>query len=382
MAPPITEEVLLTLAGLSYRGFADPGPGESHLDGVRRALLDGLATLAPVAGEWNLVWGPATTRDRGDLFDSAAMYVVRSRPEPARHVVVIRGTNPISISDWLWGDFWVWKTAPWPGDPTGAAQVSMSTARGLHQLQAMRSGRMMLPPAKDPARPAPSQAALDALTSRLADFWKLLARDPFAWLADKVAQLTAAVAPAPVPAGAGLDLVALLRAEGALDVTVTGHSKGGALAPVVALWLKELLASADPWDGGRGAHVACQAFAGPTPGNAALAARIEQALGAGYRHLRNMKDVVTHAWQDDELGQVRDLYAPRSLAPAPLLPMIVERVRPVGYRQPGGVGVRRFEGQLDPQRSAELEFVHQHLEAYLAERDLLRLGVTPAALFI
>jgi hypothetical protein len=350
---------------------------------VRRALLDGLATLAPVAGEWNLVWGPATTRDRGDLFDSAAMYVVRSRPEPARHVVVIRGTNPISISDWLWGDFWVWKTAPWPGDPTGAAQVSMSTARGLHQLQAMRSGRMMLPPAKDPARPAPSQAALDALTSRLADFWKLLARDPFAWLADKVAQLTAAVAPAPVPAGAGLDLVALLRAEGALDVTVTGHSKGGALASTVALWLKDALASADPaehWDGRRGARVACYAFAAPTPGNGAFAKRVDRVLAGHHHHLRNTNDVVTLAWQADELARIPELYAPRRTVLEPLIPVIVSRVGGLDYRQARS-GVTAFVGTLDPERPFAAEFVHQHLDAYLAELGLLDEGLNALTFF-
>ena len=387
--PFTVPQIMLTLAGLSYRGFANPVPGQSHTDGVRRALLDGLATLPPVRNEWSLVWGPATARDGGDLFDSAGMYVVRSQQPPTRHVVVIRGTNPISATDWLWGDFWVWKTAPWPGDAAGNAQVSMSTERGLRQLQAMRSPRVVLPPAEDPARPAATQTALDTQTDKLTAFWRSLAHDPFAWLADKVAQLAAAVPSGPVSGGAGLDLPALLKGEAqsagaALDVTVTGHSKGGALAPVVALWFKELLASANPsdrWDGGHGARVSCYAFAGPTPGNAAFAARIEQALGPDYHHLRNMKDVVTHAWQEDELGQVQNLYAPRSLAPAPLLPLISERVRRFGYRQPAGVGVRTFDGQLDANRSAELEFVHQHLEAYLAELNLLKDGVTPLTLF-
>ena len=51
-------------------------------------------------------------------------------------------------------------------------------------------------------------------------------------------------------------------AEGPLDVAVTGHSKGGALAPVVALWLQELLTSPDAaerWDGERGARVSAWA---------------------------------------------------------------------------------------------------------------------------
>jgi triacylglycerol lipase len=386
MAPFTDQHVMLTLAGLSYRGFANLAPGQSHTDAVRAALLDGLATLPPVKDEWTLIWGPATMRDRGDLFDSAAMYVVRSQRPPTRDVVVIRGTNPVSPTDWFWGDFRVWRTTPWPGDATGSAHVSMSTERGLRQLQAMRSPRVNLQPVVDPNRPAPDVAAQ---IGKVTQFLRSFADDPVTWLADKVARLAEAVQATPVPSAAGLDLPALLRKEAedagaALDVTIAGHSKGGGLAPVVALWLKELLAAApaDRWDGGHGAHVSCYAFAGPTPGNKAFATRIEQAFGPDYHHLRNLNDVVTHAWQDDELQQIPDLYSPRSLAAAKLLPKISDRVRDFHYSQPGGTEVRSFRGQLDPGRAAELEFVHQHLEAYLEKLDLLKEGVTPATLFL
>jgi hypothetical protein len=105
--PYSTEQVLLTLAGLAYRGFHDLLRGAPHADVIRGALLDGLHALPPVKDEWILVWGPVTSRSRPDAFDSAAMYVVQHRREPTRYVVVIRGTNPISASDWLFGDFWV-----------------------------------------------------------------------------------------------------------------------------------------------------------------------------------------------------------------------------------------------------------------------------------
>ena len=101
------EQVMLTLAGLTYRGFHDPLPGETHDVVVRGALLDGLQTLAPVKNEWELVWGPVTSRGAREFVDSNAMYVVRHARERHRYVVAIRGTNPISASDWLFGDFWV-----------------------------------------------------------------------------------------------------------------------------------------------------------------------------------------------------------------------------------------------------------------------------------
>jgi acetyl esterase/lipase len=108
-----------------------------------------------------------------------------------------------------------------------------------------------------------------------------------------------------------------------LEVTITGHSKGGALAPAVALWLKDSLSSADPaehWDGGRGARIRSHAFAGPTPGNAAFANRIDMTLGADHHHLRNTNDLVTHGWQVSDLQQIPPCMAPHrglaSLLPA------------------------------------------------------------------
>src|SRR5215813_8180692 len=143
---------MLTLAALSYRGFQDVLGGRLHEGIVTAALLDGLTTLAPVRDEWDLVWGPATGRERGQLVDSSAMYVVRDRRAPSRYVVAIRGTNPISLSDWLLGDLWVGETVDWPFAPASdPAAISKSTALGLAALQAMRARTPDPPSATDVA---------------------------------------------------------------------------------------------------------------------------------------------------------------------------------------------------------------------------------------
>ncbi len=183
---------------------------------------------------------------------------------------------------------------------------------------------------------------------------------------------------APAPEEGVLDLLSFLaeeaRAAGApLDVAVTGHSKGGALATAVALWLKDALASPDvgeQWDGRRGARVSCHAFAAPTPGNAAFADRIDRVLASDHHHLRNRHDIVTHAWQVDELERIPDLYAPRRTVLEPLIRVIASRVRGLDYQQ-ARAGVTTFAGALDAERGFEMEFIHQHLEAYLVELDLL-----------
>lgn len=393
------DQVMLTLAGLAYRGFHDLLRGKPHAEAVREALLDGLHTLPPVRDEWTLVWGPVTSRSGPDLFDAAAMYVVQSRREPSRYVVAIRGTNPIAASDWLLGDFWVGTTMPWPYAPAAnGVAISASTALGLSKLQAMRAPRTTLEAQAAPGRPGVGPEAMQSQVADIEAAWRRLVSEPTMWLRDQVDRLRRATAlrwenlrprsvPAP-PDDAGLDLLGLLTAEaraaaGPLDVAITGHSKGGALAPVVALWLRELLTSGDHaerWDGGRGARVSCHAFAGPTPGNAGLAARIDEILGPDHHHLRNANDVVTHAWQVDELLAIPSLYAPRGAWLERLIPLIVEKVRAIDYRQ-ARAGVTTFAGPLDESRSFAAEFVYHHLEAYLAELRLLELGVRPLALF-
>jgi hypothetical protein len=94
-----------------------------------------------------------------------------------------------------------------------------------------------------------------------------------------------------------------------------------------------------------------------------------------------MKDVVTHAWQDNELRQIAGLYNLRSAPFGPLLALIANDVRPLDYRQ-AQVGVRRFAGALDSGRPFGAEFVHQHMEAYLEELQLVGEGLHATTFFI
>ncbi len=387
---------MLTLAGLAYRGSHDLLRGAAHADVVRRALLDGLHTLPPVKDEWSLVWGPVTSRSGPDAFDSAAMYVVRNRREPARYVVAIRGTNPIAASDWLFGDFWVSTTVPWPyARAADRVAVSASTALGLSKLQTMRAPRLAAETIAGTTggdngnRPAVTQEALESQLAGISAGWNRFVEEPSGWLEDHVVDRlkTAVNLPwmdlrprslTPAPEDGVLDLLSFLAEEAhaaaaPLDVVVTGHSKGGALATAVALWLKDALASpdtAEQWDGRRGARVSCYAFAAPTPGNAAFADRIDRVLASDHHHLRNRHDIVTHAWQVDELERIPDLYAPRRTVLEPLIPVIASRVRGLEYRQ-ARAGVTTFAGALDAERGFEMEFIHQHMDAYLDELGLL-----------
>jgi lipase (class 3) len=392
------EQVMLTLAGLTYRGFQDALSGEPHADVVCREVLDGLHTLSPIRNSWELVWGPVTGRGPRAVFDSSAMYVARHLTDRHRYVVAIRGTNPISPEDWLIGDLWVRATVPWPyvtADDTAA--ISASTTIGVATLQQMRSRGVPAP--APPAATSPAHNAPALPIKQIADTWQRLITVPLHMVVDRVQPAQTGVRgrgvnlrpqlPATIRPHDNLDLLSFLKNEAdaatePLEVVVTGHSKGGALAPTVALWLKEALASGDPaecWDTSRSARVSCHAFAGPTPGNAAFASRLDAVLGPDHHHLRNMNDVVTHAWQDDELRQIAELYNSRSARLAPLLAFIARDVRPLDYRQ-AQMGVRAFAGKLDFDRSFGTEFVHQHMDAYLEELELVGEGIHAVTFFV
>src|SRR5262245_1838210 len=314
MARPHEDDpVMLTLAALTYRGFQDILPGEPHDFIVRRAIQDGLDTFPLLRGQWTLVWGPVTSRIPIAVFDSNAMYVVQSVASPHRLVVAIRGTNPVASTDWLFGDLLVDTTVRWPY-AADAAAVSGSTALGLEMLQDMRwraraidarggqvgqfggaldslilAGRARLGGLVPPH--AEAVESIEAQVGKVAQHWLDMGGDrasvagQMRTLCPRPEELRPKLLP-PAARADAVDLMTFLAMRAAagppLEVIVTGHSKGGALAPAVALWLKDALDSGredESWDPSRRARVRCHAFAGPTPGNEAFAARIGEKLG-------------------------------------------------------------------------------------------------------
>lgn len=368
-------QVMLTHAAIIYRGFARPTGGAASL---RRAMAELLGRLSPVKDQWDIVWGPTTSHAHPDPFADAAMYVARRRQLPGRtgseqFVVVIRGTNPISLFDWVFGDFMVLRQVPWaygrPADPNGA-RISFSTALGLHILQQMRSetetGLPTQPPAAALGRTASTLVQALADGSRLAlggaraelvgdlrtmdEIAKNVTGEKFdKWAAalgqrreskDWADWLKAVDNAVRERAGEGLDLLRLVpgaatavqgfsggvtlqqflrdqtaRARGNLDIYVTGHSKGGALCTALAMWLadtqgREPVTPADQWDPERVATVHAYAFAGPTPGNGAFARHVDAILGGRCHRIFNRLDLVPHVFATRDLDMIPGLYDP------------------------------------------------------------------------
>ena len=140
IAPP-DDQSMLALAMLSYRAFHELRPGELRLARLRRSILNGLEDVPPIAQRFDLVWGPAAYRAPLTVFDQNVMYVVKERTRP-RYVVVVRGTNPLSVVDWIFGDLWAGIDIAWPHAEAGGfpgARVSLSSHLAINILRHMRS---------------------------------------------------------------------------------------------------------------------------------------------------------------------------------------------------------------------------------------------------
>ena len=135
---------LLTLSFLSYLGFNLASNDHRNAKAIYPLIQNGLKEWKPIAGEWDLAWGPAVYRFPFTIFDDNLMFVVKHKTQPDTYAIVIRGTNPIAITDWLFEDLMVRQLTPWPTARNPGKlkpKISHATHIGLQALQNMaRSG--------------------------------------------------------------------------------------------------------------------------------------------------------------------------------------------------------------------------------------------------
>ena len=251
MTPPSTDQRII-FALSSFAGLvsgADPGPDPEKL--LYQRILQKLKQYESQLGKWNVVWGPCVVAPSTFYYPMNAMYVAQSAGNPANYVVAVAGTNPYSLFDWLIEDALVEKQLPWLFDETAGAAISLGTAIGLSILLNM---------APDGDRPSAGRSLRQFLFD----------------LEDKNILLTTG-----------------------------GHSLGGALAPVLALWLADIQRLWDPF---KRVKLASMPTAGPTAGNESFAEYSDCKIPTS--RWWNSLDVVPHAWNSGLLSEIPSLYGP------------------------------------------------------------------------
>ncbi|MGV9722383.1 lipase family protein [Nocardia beijingensis] len=214
-----------------------------------------LDTNQEVIGGWEIVWGPGVALFDTDLYAVNAMYMVRSTEDRSRYVLAMAGSTDALVFDWLVEDSFILQK-PWFAN--NAAMHTIGTAIGVKTLLGIR-----------PSGPRP---------------------------------------------GAGHSLPEFLSAldDKAIDLTVTGHSLGGALSITLALFLRD---TQWLWDNSEKAKISVLSTAGPSFCNQEFVNYTTQRLQR-VKRLANDLDVVPHMWNPTDIDGAMALYSNNN-RPAP-----------------------------------------------------------------
>lgn len=217
-------QIMVCLAYLAYTDQWLPAPPDydaALFADLTKALSPQAAVPLPaVAGQWSVVWGPASYTTPGAYLPDNMMYVARlnGQTAPAQYAVAVRGTDGRVMLDWLMEDFDIAQMIPWNGSQS--AFISEATSIGLTNLLGLTSNGVSL------------QQFLQA----------------------EMASAATATA----------------------SVCFTGHSLGSALSATLAFAMRDAQAQ---WDPTGKATVTTINFAGPTAGDAGFAAAFAAAFG-------------------------------------------------------------------------------------------------------
>lgn len=238
---------------LSNIGASFNGKGNLQ-DSAKAAITKVLADtgVQRIIGNWELVWGPVVNSHKDTARNG--MFIAR-KASTDTFVVAIAGTDAVSLYEWIFEDFDV---IPVPWDPLHIKEkglVSGGTMTGFLTLDLMVSGGL----------PAREFLANQVKASKNAQIW------------------------------------------------VSGHSLGGALSPVFALFLHDNMKK---WVPGSNVTINCLPVAGATPGDSTFNAYYKQQMGATTTRVWNTRDLVPHGFETDMLQRIPYMYGD-SVPPLP-----------------------------------------------------------------
>lgn len=300
--PTPEQQIALSMAYLAYSGekiiYSDT-PNASVPAIILKIINDTLPKISVLCDaeknnqvDWEVVWGPSIYTFEDAILQDNMMFVAQQISAPCNYVVAIRGTNGLAMMDWIKEDFEVWRKEPWKlpvgSSAIGNPKISKATNTGLDALL---------------NKMAPAQG-LPSAGMNINDFLSGIANSG-----------TTTNTP--------------------INITFTGHSLAGALAPTLALWFKQQQGIQNSWDPNNNAIISTIPFAGATPGNADFAAYFDQQLGSRSQRIWNTLDVVPHAWQEERLDEIPSLYQSAGIKTDEAFKLLLEAVKLTvrGYQQ-------------------------------------------------
>lgn len=231
---------------------------------VTNALSDTI--IQGYIGNWQLVWGPIVFSNNPDaatvVADNTMMLLYNPSPDGQtqdQFVVAIAGTNAVSIYGWFQEDFGVNTLVQWESIVNKdvnklffTPSIAGGTNKGLQALLNMQDSN--------------GSTMLQALNTYV-----------------QTNNITNA------------------------SVAVAGHSLGGALSPVMAMYMQDTQST---WNTVSGSITTITTWptAGPTPGNADFATYVQDNMGANYNSKYNTIDVIPQAWMYSSFENIPSIY--------------------------------------------------------------------------
>jgi len=287
---------------------------------------------------WEIAWGPGVYTAMSGTTPDNVIYLARDKTTN-RYFLSVAGTNAYSIIDWI-EDFDTGGTSQWPYIIGTDVQVANGSLNALNILTALTG-----------------QACVNGISTG-----------------------------APVLLSTYLQQTLGAAAPASFALITGGHSLGGALAPLLALWLNDTKAVWDPNKAVSG--IACWPCAGPTAGTKSFQTYYNARVPDTTR-IHNTLDVVPHAWNMADLKKIPLLYNP-AIGRSDCVDWFVGRcegkVAGIDYEQAGltdealtgTVNTSIVRSLLPAGINFGLQLDYQHVKAYY---DLLGLNASMSFLF-
>lgn len=251
-------------------------------DSSMNAVLKDSATISCI-GNWQIAWGPCVYSDfLSEEYIAADLTMVLLKgtdPDDSlntMYVLSISGTNNASAYDWLYIDLKTTSMFPWP-----------EPIQGKSNLSAFNSA---------------SSSSSEVTDTSVTNSGNYISTGMALGMKDLLITMTST--------SSGLTLIDYLRLNVATDSTaelaVTGHSMGGALAPCVALALKD---NQSYWDPAGIFTITAYPFAGPSPGNANFAGYFSTTIGPENFHgWYNTNDAAPRVFNTASMNTISSMY--------------------------------------------------------------------------
>lgn len=308
---------MLHLSFMAYEDFWNPNV-EHIEENVKKSLNNHQDTL----GFESVEWGPVAFKNpnKMELFTDSLVYILKENED--EYTVAIRGTNPVSLSSWIFQDLDVAGMTPWsrqsPNSDNKKAYISKATDRslGIHKN----------------------------LTCKQKDGEITVLE----WLVDTVNSRKSE------------------NSGNKITLNITGHSLGGLMCGVFAGYLMDEL-----HDRSLRGDVDCKvySYAGPSAGNRSFAEHLSSTIDE-YNRFTNRHDIATLVWDESDVTSLPELYKTEDIEMNPkelsAFNYFKEEVTGLDYKQPlNPIDVKCYIASFFPTKEFLVQAAYQHAIPYL-----------------